>query len=155
MELRSHIIHLRIIYIFFCNGLCAGAALLCQQEKNYIRGGGWRLVGCGFFGVLQIGSAMQQSFSARSLARWYICVAGVLLIHVFQWCCCECVPSCCWWCGTDNTRASRKKAPTTEKGQTPRKMGKKSRTPPALGHHLLYQKRLNSIGWMENTRVCI
>jgi len=53
---------------FFLQRFCAGAAMLCQQEKNYIRGGGWRLVGCGFFGVLQIGSAMQQSFSALALA---------------------------------------------------------------------------------------
>jgi hypothetical protein len=46
--------------------------MLCQQEKNYIRGGGWRLVGCGFFGVLQIGSAMQQSFSALALADIFV-----------------------------------------------------------------------------------
>jgi hypothetical protein len=72
MELRSHIIHLRIIYIFFLQRFCAGAAMLCQQEKNYIRGGGWRLVGCGFFGVLQIGSAMQQSFSALALADIFV-----------------------------------------------------------------------------------
>jgi len=55
MELCLHIIHLRIIF-------SGGATVVSTREKLYSRRR--RVAGCGFFGVLQIGSAMQQSFSA-------------------------------------------------------------------------------------------
>jgi hypothetical protein len=148
MELRSHIIHLRIIYIFFCNGFVP--ALLCCVNKRKIifaaEGGGWLVAAflAYYKSVQQCSSPSPRSLSL-SRALIYLCsrrftysCIPVVLLRV-------CVPSCCAGGVAQITRASRKKAPT-EQRQTPRKMGKKSLTPPALGHHLLYQKRLPSIG---------
>jgi hypothetical protein len=101
--------------------------MLCQQEKNYIRGGGWRLVGCGFFGVLQIGSAMQQSFSALALALSRADIFVKQAFYLFMYSSGAAASVCAivlrWWCGTDNTRLSEK---GTNRAETnPTKNGEK------------------------------
>jgi hypothetical protein len=127
MELRSHIIHLRIIYIFSATVLCRRCSVVSTREKLYSRrrvAVGWLRL---FWRITNRFSNAAVLLRAHSLSRAliYLCSTGVLLIHVFQWCCCECVchRAALVVCGTDNTRLSEK---GTNRAETnPTKNGEK------------------------------